>query len=306
MVVLIILFMIAILVLLMRLLSVKKQVRHVTQQLKQYTGRRTNKKVDVALVDQDIEQLGVEINRLIDLHVKENREKIRFQQEVHQTIENISHDLRTPLTSILGYMQMMEAEITDDDQKEYLEIAKKRAKRLEHLLNDFYELSLIESNDHRLQLESINVRNVTIDVLMSFYDRFELENRQPILQIPEEDLYIRADRSAVTRVIENLLANCLKHATGDITIQLENKKERIRLVIANEAENLTEKDAEHLFDRFYMADKSRSSQNTGLGLSIVKSLMEKMNGTIESKLKNGTLSMICEWSREEKDRRQEL
>lgn len=282
--------------LLIRLFSLKKEVRKINQQLKIYNGRKTNKKIDMALIDKEIENLGQEINKLIDLHVKESREKIRFENEQKQAIANISHDLRTPLTSIFGYIQMAESnELTIEEQKEYLSIAKKRTKRLETLLNDFFELSVIESTEHHLKPERINIKNLTIDVLMSFYDHFNNKNIEPIINMPEKDVYITADESAVRRVIENLLSNAITHSDGDIMINIEEKESTVKLIVENDAHTLNEKEVDRIFDRFYIADQSRSGKSTGLGLSIAKSLMDKMNGSITGHLHEGKLSIVCEW-----------
>jgi signal transduction histidine kinase len=285
--------------LLTRLLTLKKEVKKIRKQLKNYNLRKTNKKIDMALIDQDIEKLGLEINQLIDLYVTENSMRVRFENKHKQEVANISHDLRTPLTSILGYIQMAEsADATVDEKKEFLSIAKKRAKRLEALLNDFFELSVIESADHHLKSEPINIKNLTIDVLMSFYDRFNEKNIEPIINMPKNDVFITVEQSAVTRVIENLLANAITHSNGNITISLEEKDLTTRLIVNNDTHTLTEKDVNRIFDRFYMADQSRSGKGTGLGLSIAKSLMDKMNGTIAGHLNNGQLSMVCAWTSE--------
>lgn len=279
-----------------RLFSLKKEIKHLSKQLKLYNSRKTGKKIDMSLFDQDIENLGQEINRLIDLHVKENREKIRFENEQKQAIANISHDLRTPLTSIMGYIQMAESdEATDEEKTEYLLIAKKRAKRLETLLHEFFELSVIESSDYDLKTERINLRNLTIDVLMSFYDRFNQNNIEPTFDIPENDMFILSDRSAVTRVIENLISNAITHSDGNLLIRLEEKDSLARLTVKNDAHSLTQQEVDRIFDRFYMADQSRSGKSTGLGLSIVKSLMDKMNGRIIVNFEEGQLSIACEW-----------
>ncbi|MEG6615181.1 HAMP domain-containing sensor histidine kinase [Peptococcaceae bacterium 1198_IL3148] len=282
--------------LLTRLLTLKKEVKRISKQLQNYNNRKTNKKVDIALNDQEIENLGLEINKLIDLHVTENRMRVRFENEQKQAVANISHDLRTPLTSILGYIQMAESDdVTVDEKKELLSIAKQRAKRLETLLYDFYELSIIESTGHHLKFEQINIRNLTIDVIISFYDRFNEKNIEPIINMPKKDVFIIADESAVTRVIENLISNAITHSEGNISISLEEKDATVRLIVKNDAHALTAKDVDHIFDRFYMADQSRSGKGTGLGLSIVKSIMDKMNGIITGHLNNGQLSIVCEW-----------
>ncbi|WP_102272850.1 sensor histidine kinase [Cytobacillus massiliigabonensis] len=282
--------------LLSRLSALKKEVKKISKQLHFYNSRKTNKKIDMALIDKDIENLGLEINKLIDLYVTENRKRVRFEDEHKQAVANMSHDLRTPLTSILGYIQMAEAEdVSDDEKNELLSIANNRAKRLETLLREFFELSVIESSDHQLKSERINLKEITIDVLMSFYDRFNEKNMEPIINMPETDVFIISDDSSVKRVIENLLSNTITHSNGNIIISLEEKNSKARLMVQNDAHSLTEEDVNRMFDRFYMADQSRSGRSTGLGLSIVKSFMEKMDGTISGHLNDGQLSIICEW-----------
>lgn len=282
-----------------RLFSIKQEVKKIGKQLQDYNNQKINKKIDIALLDQNIENLASEINYLIDLYVKEKRERIRFENELKQTIANMSHDLRTPLTSILGYIQMADSEeVTEIERKEYIFIAKKRAKRLETLLDDFFELSVIESVDYRLLSQKTNLKNLTVNVLMGFYDRFNKKKMEPTIYLPEKDLYISSDESAITRVIENLISNSLKHSDGNIMISLEEKDLRAQLIVKNDAYSLTENEVEHIFDRFYMAERSRTSKNTGLGLSIVKSLMDKMNGTITGHLHDGQLFIVCEWELE--------
>jgi len=290
------LFIVVTMILVTRLFSLKKEVKKITKQLQNYNTQQINKKVDMALIDEDIENLGLEINKLIDLYVAEYRNRVHFEDEQRQAIANMSHDLRTPLTSVLGYIQMAEAtDIPNDEKKELLLIAKNRAKRLEALLKDFFEVSVIETTDHHLKSERINLRNVAIDVLMTFYDRFDEKKMEPNIQIPEYDIIIISDKSAVTRVIENLISNTIMHSEGNIVIRLEEKGSMARLVIKNDAHTLTETDVNQMFDRFYMADQSRLGNSTGLGLSIAKSFMKKMNGTITGQLNKGQLSIVCEW-----------
>lgn len=265
-------------------------------QLQKYNNRQADKKIDLSLFDKNLEQLGTEVNKLMDLYVDENRKKTRFEKELKQMIANMSHDLRTPLTSITGYIQMAEKEnIPPEERGELLAIANSRAKRLESLLNEFFELSVIESNDYLLKSEGINLRNVTIEVLISFYDRFQEKGLEPVLSITDEDVFIRGDTSAAARVMENLFANAIKHSEGKIQISLQELNGTARLIVKNDASSLTDEAVRRMFDRFYMADQSRTGKSTGLGLSIVKSLMEKMGGKVTAKLKDEQLSIICEW-----------
>lgn len=293
-----IIFIFIILFLLIRLFTLKKEVKKINQQLQSYNDRETNKKINIALLDKDLENLATEMNKLIDLHGIEHRKRVRFEYEQKQAIANMSHDLRTPLTSIIGYIQMAEQnDVTTEERKQLLSVAKKRAKRLEALLNDFFELSIIESADHQLKAETINLKNVIIDHLMTFYDRFQERNLTPTIQMPDADVFVIGDQSALNRVVENLLTNAMSHSDGNIVIKLEEREAAVQFVVENDAYSLTKQDADNMFDRFYMADQSRSGKSTGLGLSIVKSLMEKMNGSITGKLIDGKLIIICEWKK---------
>jgi len=279
-----------------RHLSLKKEIKKVKKQLDSYNKREGNKKIDIALIDQDLENLVAEINKLIDLHNLEKQKRMNTEAEQKKAIANMSHDLRTPLTSIQGYIQMAEKEnLSSEERKELLQIASERAKRLEILLNDFFTLSMIEANDYEMTIERVNLRKITIEVLMSFYDRFQEKSLEPEIHLPEKDIFIMVDETAVMRVLENLISNALNHSDGGIAITLQEKDEEVNLIVSNNAFNLTEHDVQHLFDRFYMADRSRSKSSTGLGLSIAKSLMGKMDGNITAQLNEGRLVVICKW-----------
>jgi len=215
-----------------------------------------------------------------------------------QAVANISHDIRTPMTSLLGYIQFLESDdLSSEKRTEYITIIKSGALRLKVLLEDFFELSLIESEDYPLKMEKIKLHHLLLEVLVVFYEQFNQQNLEPVLHIPEEEISIIADPSAVKRVIENLVLNAIKHSSGNVTIRLEKLHSSKKLIISNDVSQLSENDIIFLFDRFYKADKTRSEKGTGLGLSIAKSLMLKMDGKLTAKLKDNELSIICEWEK---------
>src|SRR5699024_4546039 len=219
-----------------RLLSLKNQLKQMTRQLEQYNRQETDKKVDIALIDNELEALAVETNRLIDTIVDIKASKRRTENELKQAVSNMSHDLRTPLTSILGYIQMAESDdVSDDEKKEYLSVAKKRAKRLETLLNGFFELSVIESMDYQLQSERLNIKNLTWDTLIGFYDRFNEKQIEPHISLPDHDIFITSDEAAVTRVIENLISNAITYSGGSVSISLEERESTTAITISNDA-----------------------------------------------------------------------
>ncbi|WP_088013997.1 sensor histidine kinase [Gottfriedia acidiceleris] len=274
----------------------KKEIKRTTRQLQAVNKNKIEKKLDLQYFDKDIEILSAEINRQIDLTRKSKAEKRLSENELKQAISYISHDIRTPMTSILGYIQFLESdEITIDMRKEYITIVKNSAQRLKVLLEDFFELSVIDQIDYPMKIEKIKLNQLILEVLLGFYEEFNNRNLEPTIEIPSTEMIIIADPSAVKRVIENLIINAIKHSTGNINIRLEKSDSSIQLCISNSVNEFSEPDLQRMFDRFYKADQTRTGKGTGLGLPIAKSLMEKMNGNITAEFKDNQLCMKCEW-----------
>ncbi|UHA58534.1 HAMP domain-containing histidine kinase [Metabacillus litoralis] len=279
-----------------RLVLLKKEIKSSTRQLNELNKDKTATKVTISYFDRDFEKLAKEINNQIDLTKKANAEKRISENELKQSISYISHDIRTPMTSILGYIQLLEADnIAPETRKEYTSIIKNSAGRLKVLLEDFFELSIIEQVDYPVKIEKMKLNHVIVEVLVGFYEEFHKKGLEPIIKIPNDDMIIITDSSAVKRVIENLVVNAIKHSNGQISIRLEKADSSIKLTISNSVSNLNELNVQHMFDRFYKADQTRTGKGTGLGLPIAKSLMEKMNGTLTAELKENQLFMQCVW-----------
>lgn len=281
------------------LFLMKKEIRKIKIQLDNYNLLKTRKKLDISLMDKDIESLCESINKNIDVSSEFQLKEIESKNELKEIIANISHDLRTPLTSIIGYIQILRnPKISDTKKYEYLDITERRGKDLQRLLNDFFLLSIIESPNHDLKLEAVDIKEVFYDVLTSFYDEFTNNLIEPKINILNEDISILGETSSVKRVIENLMINLIKHSTGKVEINLLRVNDEIILKIINSAENLNKVEAKLIFNKFYKVDKSRNKEkgNTGLGLLIVKELMEKMHGSVNSDFNEGLLYIICKWN----------
>lgn len=284
------------LIALTRLYFLKKEIKRATKQLSELNKHVTAKKIDLNYFDREIEMLAIEINNQIDLTKRANAEKRLTEHELKQAISYISHDIRTPMTSILGYIQLLELdEITPELRKEYTNTIKNSAGRLKVLLEDFFELSTIEQADYPVKIEVIKLNHLILEVLLGFYEEFNKKNLEPSIKIPDKDIIIMGDPSAVKRVIENLVVNAIRHSSGNVSIQLKKYNSTVQLTISNSVKQLSEQDLNHLFDRFYKADQTRTGKGTGLGLPIAKSLMEKMNGSLTGELIENQLYMKCEW-----------
>lgn len=276
-----------------KLFSYKRQIRDITNQIRAFKERKTNKKISTQIVDKDIEELALRINEYLELYKRNEQEKIIFENTLKQGIANMSHDLRTPLTSIIGYLKLLQND--EIDKKEALDILKNKTNKLNVLVNDFFELASIESEDYELDMTKVNLTNVVRDEILSFYEAFQSKGLEPKINILDKPIFIMSDMDSLERIIDNLISNTLKYAEKDIEINLEESNDKVILKISNICTSIDEKDVLHMFDRFYMADKVRKGQGAGLGLSIVRSLMEKMDGLITSRCEQNRLSIICEW-----------
>ncbi|MWC30220.1 sensor histidine kinase [Paenibacillus sp. MMS18-CY102] len=286
----------AAMVFLARLFILKAEMKRAVRQLHLLNQGETGKKIDVAFLDRDMVALAEAINGQIDLTRQADAEKKRTEHELKQAISNISDDIRTPMTSILGYIQLIEEEhLSEDKKKEYTQIVRKGALRLKTLLEDFFELSIIESPDYALGMDQITLNELVIECLAGFYEAFNKRQIEPAIHMPEGEISILGDASAVNRVIENLLTNAIRYTSGDVAIVLEKTSSSVRLTIRNPAPHVRQADLMVMFERFYKADPTRRENGTGLGLSIAKSLMSKMNGSLIAELQGNELSMICEW-----------
>ncbi|MBW9154110.1 HAMP domain-containing sensor histidine kinase [Clostridium estertheticum] len=271
----------------------KREIKHITKQIKDFRVRETNKKVNTEIDDKYIENLAFEINEYLELYRRNEQGKIMFENTLKQGIANMSHDLRTPLTSIIGYLKLLRHNAID--KEEAFEIIENKTNNLNVLINDFFELASIESEDYELEMTKVNLTNIVCDEILSLYESFESKGIEPKIRVSDKPIFIMGDKDSLARIIDNLLSNTLKYAVKDIEIKLEEYNDKVIFSISNICAGVDEKDVLYMFDRFYMADKVRMGKGVGLGLSIVKSLMEKMNGVVRSKLEQNTISIICEW-----------
>ena len=279
-----------------KLYKLKRGIRNVNKQLLEQCVSKEFSPLQMELGDCELEELGERLNDYLKLYNECEARSRATEMKLKRAIANMSHDLRTPLTSILGYIQLLrEGEVTLEEKEKFLEVAQKKGKSLQGLLNDFFELSIVESVDYELHLQPINVDNLVKELLFSYYDNFIQKQIQPELLFPNKPLWVLGEAEAMTRVVENLVGNVLKHAEGEVRVKLYEKRGHIYLEISNEAKDLKQEAVGKLFDRFYKADEIRMGKGAGLGLCIAKSLMEKMGGSMEAHLESGRLFITCTW-----------
>lgn len=246
--------------------------------------------------DKDIENLVESINLIFDSRQKIVAEKNKNEEKIRESISNMSHDLRTPLTSIMGYLQMIKSEKSSEaDKKEYMDIVEKRTKSLQQLISSFYDLSRMEGNEYNFNYKKVNLSSILCENIAVFYNDFRNNNIEPIIEIDENVKDIISDDGAINRIFSNLIINMIKHGENFVKITLRQENDVIITEFINKATRLTQENVDKLFDRFYTVDNSRSDKNTGLGLYITKILVEKLGHKIDAELKENLLSIKIEW-----------
>ena len=276
------------------IIGYKREFRRINKQITENVDEYAN--IKTKSVDKDIENLVESINLIFDSRQKIVAEKNKNEEKIREGISNMSHDLRTPLTSIMGYLQMIKSEKSSEaDKKEYMDIVEKRTKSLQQLISSFYDLSRMEGNEYNFNYKKVNLSSILCENIAVFYNDFRNNNIEPIIEIDENVKDIISDDGAINRIFSNLITNMIKHGESFVKITLKQENDVIITEFTNKATGLTAENVDKLFDRFYTVDNSRSDRNTGLGLYITKILVEKLGYNIIAQLDNEILKIKIIW-----------
>lgn len=276
-----------------------KEINRLTLELKKLNREGKIEKLRLSLPNKNIENLIAEINTLID--DKRKMENIYKEKdiELREAIANMSHDLRTPLTSIMGYVYLLNDDKLDkEERKEYLKIIEKRSLVLNDLITNFYGLSRIQADQYEIKFEPVNLELVLGEIIAAFYETLDYKFGEPEINIEEGLGPVLGDKQALNRIFTNLIENIIKHGEGEVKISLKKKNKYIVMEFSNKAEELEPKDVNRIFEKFFTKDRMRTGQNTGLGLAIVKLLVEKQGQKIEAKKVRNRLVINIIWSLE--------
>ncbi len=282
----------------LRLYAQKSNLRAGAEQLRQRRQEGGGAPLHLAAPDKASEELLSEINALLKLREDDQAAFRNREKTIRQQVANVSHDLRTPLTSILGYLQLLEdGSLTEAQRRSYLEVVEGRAKALQSLIISFYDLSRLEAGEYPIVREQVDLREVICQLLAAFYDELEA-HFQVEVALPEDLPLVWGDQAALSRVYTNLLRNALEHGSGTLSIQARRTEAGVETCFTNGGAELTQEQLPHVFDRFFTSDQTRSGRNTGLGLAIVKVLTDQMGGSAKADLRDGKFSVALCWRSE--------
>lgn len=281
---------IAVAVLAIKIRIMQKSMDEICACLAEHLSSDTNRLISVSSGDKYVRRLAGEISRQL---AELRRQRLKYaggDRELKEAITNISHDLRTPLTAICGYIDLLEAEEMTENTKRYIAQIKGRTEALKALTEELFRYSVISSVSE-MNYENVNVGKALEEALLSFYGAFGQKNIIPQISLPEEAVVRTLDTAALSRVFENIIGNALKYSDGDFYVTMGKTG---KITFSNTSAVLSSVDVGKLFDRFFTVDSARKT--TGLGLSIAKLLTERMGGTISAEYKESKISIVISFN----------
>ena len=273
-----------------KLLLMRKAAKEIGDEFSEKLKGDTNTLISISTDDKIMCQLTKNIN----IQLKELRlQRLRYMQgdlELKNAVANISHDLRTPLTAISSYLDLLDKEEKNEPIERYIGIIKNRTETLIQLTEELFRYSIITSPNNNIQLEPVSINRILEDSILQFYATLQGRGITPTLNITEKQVIRNLSSVELSRIFSNILSNAVKYSDGDLSVTLTDNG---IIRFSNTAYNLNDVQVERLFDRFYTLENARKS--TGLGLSISKILVEQMNGTISAIYENEKLNISIEF-----------
>lgn len=274
---------IVIFALLVKIHLLRKSINEITDAFQEKLATETNTLIDVSSRDPYVLKLASDINVQLRLLRKERQQFQQGDIELKEAITNLSHDLRTPLTAINGYLDLLDREDKSDEVNRYISLIRDRSEALKSLTEELFRYSIVTSVQN-ISLERIDLVRALEESLVSFYGVFKARNIEPEIRLPEEPVWKTLDKEAISRVFSNIISNAIKYSEGDFSVSMT---EVGVITFSNIAGKMDAVSVGRLFDRFYTVETG--SNSTGLGLSIAKILVNRMNGSISAEYRDSRL-----------------
>lgn len=279
-------------VLSVRLWCYRTQMRHMLDELYFLENNDTNSLLTSRIAVGSTQAVILAVNHLLTRYRENERRLLRENKIYRESITSISHDIRTPLTSAKGYLQMLQRQNVSEEKKaQFLSTVVRRLDHLNNMLNQLFEYARIEAGELALEPEELNVGNLFAETISLFYNDFVHKGFVPEIDIAKKPCKIYADRNALVRIMENLIRNALVHGTGGFWFSVRVTEQQAVIGVSNLTDSIESYELDSIFDRFYTTDHSRSRRTTGLGLAIVKQFAQQMGGSVQATLEEGRFTV---------------
>jgi signal transduction histidine kinase len=264
----------------------KRQIVSICRQIHYINKEKSNLLLTRDIATKEFDELIEEINKMMiklrdDRNIIENKDK-----ELKETITNISHDIRTPLTSLNGYFELLRNTDNEEDRERYYNIIKDRINSLKDMLEQLFTYLKLQNGEYKFEMEEIDVCKELTSILVGFYGEFKKCGIEPIINIPDEKVIKELNQLAFRRVFENIVKNSLEHGKSYFELTMENNDDNVIITVKNDINDVDDIQIDKVFNRFYKADKSRNQTSSGLGLAVAHDMVEKMNGIIKAEIED--------------------
>lgn len=264
----------------------RHQIKNVKSQISFLNQHETNMLITSDQKSGCVADLTDELNTLIEQTAALRKEIADSESHLKDTIINLSHDIRTPLTSMDGYFQLLLKSDNPEERQQYAAVISDRLSSLKEMLDELFTYAKLTNKAYEVELSPCAVNEILLSVLFSFYKDIKQRGIEPLVNVPEQDIFIQGNEPALRRIFQNILKNCIEHGNNQLSVRLINSSDMVQIYFENDYQMQEPIDANKVFDRFYKADGARSKTSTGLGLSIAKELVERLNGSITGNVKN--------------------
>lgn len=279
-----IIFIIVIVILAAVLWKYQRQMKDICRQIAFLREHDSNMLITTQIQAGGVSELAEELNELLLERKRERREYLEKEGEIARIYTDLSHDIRTPLTSLDGYFQLLRETRDPVEQERYIRIIQERIVSLKELLEELFTYTKLQGGGYEIEMTVCRLNRILKETLFSYYEEWLELGIEPEFSISDEEIQVEAGSQALRRVIQNLIKNGMDHGEKKIHIALERQDDRAVMTFANQVACPEKIDTEHVFDRFYKADEARSRTSTGLGLSIARELVLRMKGTITARM----------------------
>lgn len=262
--------------------GIQKKIQKISEKLKEITDTNSSERVMVFTENKELIELAAQINRLLENHLKVKADYCRSEIASKKMLSNISHDIKTPMTVILGYLEIMRINGTSTD--EMLGKIEQKAENVMELINQFFTLAKLESGDMDIELSRIDVCEVCRESILDFYGILTNNHFQVDIDIPETSIYVHGNKDAIQRILFNLISNVIRYGADGkyLRISLRTDKNAVFIDVIDKGKGIDRNFADSVFDRLFTMEDSRNRniQGNGLGLTISKNLALQLGGDI--------------------------
>lgn len=274
-----------------------REVYNICQEVNFLIENNTQMRISTGFSIGPFDQLAEIINKFLDSYHNKEKAYINKEKYLQNTIRGLSHDIRTPLTSLDGYLQVIADNKENSDNYKYFSIMKNRINSLNNILDQLFTFVKLQEEEYKLEMEKIDITSLALETLFNYYEDFKLRNIEPTIDFTENKVFILANKDGLCRIFQNIYKNILEHGQSPIHLSLREVDDKIIFVSKNKIKDDLTINKDDVFKEFYKASDSRTGSSTGLGLAICKGLAEKMNGEISADIDGEYFSIILSFDK---------